>query len=86
MSFPVVVFGATECREFCHFDSRHTMLYWRHPDRGENRFPDPTCRVNGRTEVWDVAAVLDWAERTRERRGLVWGKAGLVKPEPEETE
>jgi hypothetical protein len=83
MSFPVVVFGATECRRFCHFTSRKAHQYWRSEDRGENRFPQPSCRVNGNTEVWDINTVARWAELTRERRGLVWGKTGLVKPEAE---
>jgi hypothetical protein len=84
MSFPVVVFGATECRKFCHFTSRKAHQYWRDPARGENRFPQPSCKVNGNTEVWSIRDVADWAEQTRDRRGLVWGKAGLIKPPAEE--
>jgi hypothetical protein len=83
MSYPVIVFGTTECRRFCHFTSRKGMAYWRAEDRGENRFPEPSCKVNGQTEVWDINTVARWAEQTRERRGLVWGKRGLEKPAEE---
>lgn len=76
----IIVFGATECRQYCGFDSRRTMQYWRHPGRGPDRFPDPCHTINHTVEIWDPRDVIEWAERTRERRGLVWGDAGLVKP------
>jgi hypothetical protein len=86
MSYGAVVFGAMECRRFCAFNSRKAHAYWRSEDRGENRFPDPSCKVNGHTEVWDINSVARWAEQTRERRGLVWTKHGLRKPEATEPE
>jgi hypothetical protein len=68
---PIVVWGAAECRKFCRFDSRKTFGYWRKPERGESRFPDPCCRINGgRTEVWDPADVGAWWDRTRKQRGF----------------
>lgn len=67
----IVVWGAAECRAFCRFDSRKTMAYWRDEKRGDSRFPDPCCRINGgRVECWDPAEVHAWWNRTREQRGF----------------
>lgn len=87
MNRPVapIVFGASECRQYAGFDSRRTMQYWRSEARGADRFPEPSQRLNGGTvEVWDPMAVQQWVERTRERRGLVWTREGLVKKAEQE--
>jgi hypothetical protein len=76
----VIVFGATECRKLAAINSRTGFKYWRDEARGEDRFPEPDCTVNGRVEVWDPGVVLEWINRTREQRGMVWDRErGLIK-------
>lgn len=75
-----LVFGAAEIRKFCGFHDRKGMAYWRDPARGEDRFPEPSQTLSI-GEVWDPRVVTAWAERTKERRGMVWTRDGLrLKP------
>lgn len=72
MSF-LVVWGAGDCRDFLGV-SKTAFNYWRQEARGEDRFPNPCCAVNGRSvEIWDPGEVLEWHERTKARR-----RAGLA--------
>lgn len=77
----VIVYGATECRKLAAINSRSVFRWWRDPARGDDQFPDPDCTINGGTVgVWDPGTVLQWIERTREQRGMVWDRdRGLVK-------
>ena len=60
----VELWGAGEIREHCGDVSRVTFKRWR--DSG--RFPEPLGVVNqGRTPVWDAAAVRSWYAAHREK-------------------